>query len=180
MAEGTGAKKEPLLKLKYLSHGTLETRDLEKSRRFYQEFLGLEVVRTSPVSLMIRLGGNHTIAVVHNPRKPEMRRGNHNGLDVETRAEVDHCYKLVTENKDAWELKSVIAPRDAHGTYSFYFVDFDDNWWEILTNPAGGYSWMFGKGRDIDSWGAGEETGFNPNDFTRRLPPGKKTAQSAE
>jgi hypothetical protein len=30
-----------------------------------------------------------------------------------------------------------------HGTYSFYFWDRDDNSWEILCNPPGGYSWMF-------------------------------------
>ena len=32
------------LKLKFLSHGTLESRELEKTRRFYEECLGLEVV----------------------------------------------------------------------------------------------------------------------------------------
>jgi catechol 2,3-dioxygenase-like lactoylglutathione lyase family enzyme len=170
------AMKEPLLKLRYLSHGTLESRDLARTRQFYTDFLGLDVVRTSPVSLMIRLGGNHTIAVVHNPRKPEMRRGNHNGLDVATRAEVDRCYATVMAHKDAWGVKEVVKPRDAHGTYSFYFSDLDDNWWEILTNPDGGYAWMFAKGKDIDSWGAGEEQGFNPNEFTRKLPQGKKAA----
>jgi catechol-2,3-dioxygenase len=35
------------LKLNFLSHGTLESRDLAFSRRFYEEFLGLEVVQTS-------------------------------------------------------------------------------------------------------------------------------------
>jgi len=48
-----------VLKTKFISHGTLGSKDLEATRRFYEEFLGLEVVRTSPVSLMIRLGGNH-------------------------------------------------------------------------------------------------------------------------
>ena len=47
------------LKLNFLSHGTLETTDTEKSRRFYEDFLGLEVIRTSPISLLCRLGGNN-------------------------------------------------------------------------------------------------------------------------
>jgi len=55
---------EPTLKLKFLSHGTLESRDLEFSRRFYEEFMGFEVIRTSKVSLWIRLGGNNIYAVV--------------------------------------------------------------------------------------------------------------------
>lgn len=51
------------LKLKFLSHGTLEARELESTRQFYEECLGLETIRTSPHSLMIRLGGDNTIAV---------------------------------------------------------------------------------------------------------------------
>ena len=59
-------KADPALKLYFLSHGTLESRDLAFSRRFYEKFLGLEVVQTSPISLLIRLGGNSTIAVVYS------------------------------------------------------------------------------------------------------------------
>jgi hypothetical protein len=42
---------EPILKLKFLSHGTLESKDLDFTRKFYEEFLGLEVVRSSNISL---------------------------------------------------------------------------------------------------------------------------------
>ena len=59
-------KPAPALKPNFLSHGTLESRDLAFSRRFYEEFLGLEVVQTSPISLLIRLGGPNTIAVVYS------------------------------------------------------------------------------------------------------------------
>src|SRR5438105_14375448 len=52
------------LKLHFLSHGTLESKDLEASRKFYEEVLGHEVVRTSPISLLLRLGRANTIAVV--------------------------------------------------------------------------------------------------------------------
>ena len=73
---------DPALKLNFLSHGTLESRDLEKAREFYTEFLGLEVVRTSPISLLIRLGGNNTIAVVEQKNRSEqMSLLNHNGFD---------------------------------------------------------------------------------------------------
>ena len=72
----------PALKTRFLSHGTLGSKDLEKTRQFYEEFLGLEVVRTSPVSLMIRLGGQHVYAVVLTKNKEKMPRCYHNGLDV--------------------------------------------------------------------------------------------------
>jgi hypothetical protein len=63
-------------------------------------------------------------------------------------------------------IRKITKPSDQHGTYAFYFTDPDDNWWEILTNPKGGYSWMFSKGSDLEQWGAGEhDEGVNPNDF---------------
>jgi len=160
------AVKEPVLKLRFLSHGTLEAYDLDKSRKFYEEFLGLEVVRTSKVSLMIRLGNTNTIAVVKNERKQAMAILNHNGLDVRDRGEVDKCYEVVMAEKDKWGIKKVTRPVDQHGTRSFYLLDLDDNWWEILCNPEGGYSWMFAAGRDIDEWGATRD-GSHPNQYSR-------------
>lgn len=139
-------KVEPALKLKFLSHGTLESTDLDFSRRFYEEFLGVDVVRTSPISLMIRLGGDNTIAVVKCKSKQPMNLLAHNGLDVETQEEVDAAYKTVVEQADQWKLKKISKPLLQHGTYSFYFWDCDDNCWEILTNPKGGYSWLFDLG----------------------------------
>ena len=137
----------PALKLDFLSHGTLESRDLERARRFYTEFLGLEVVRTSPISLLIRLGGPNTIAVVEQKnRAGEMPLLNHNGLDVRTRDEVDAAHETVAADAEKWGLRKITTPRLQHGTYSFFFWDMDDNCWEILTNPEGGYSWLFDRG----------------------------------
>src|SRR5947209_19504865 len=91
-----------VLKTKFISHGTLGSKDLEATRRFYEEFLGLEVVRTSPVSLMVRLGGNHVYAVVHPKTKERMPRCYHNGLDVHSDAEVDEAWPLSSEHGAKW------------------------------------------------------------------------------
>ena len=151
MSEDTGAvtertKSRPALKLNFLSHGTLESRDLAFSRRFYEEFLGLEVVKTSPISLLIRLGGPNTIAVVYSKQAHEMNLLNHNGLDVRTQDEVDVAHRTVVEQAEKWRLKKIGKPRLQHGTYSFFFWDGDNNCWEILSNPEGGYSWLFEQG----------------------------------
>jgi catechol 2,3-dioxygenase-like lactoylglutathione lyase family enzyme len=109
-----------VLKLRFLSHGTLESKNLDRSKQFYTEFLGLEVIRTSPFSLLIRLGGNHTIAVVEQKRSSDvMSLFNHNGLDVETQAEVDECHRIAIENAAKWDLKKIGKPSIQHGTYSF-------------------------------------------------------------
>jgi catechol 2,3-dioxygenase-like lactoylglutathione lyase family enzyme len=134
------------LKLAFLSHGTLESKDLERSRRFYEEFLGLEVVRTSPISLLIRLGGTNTIAVVQSTNKAEMPFLNHNGIDVATQQEVDDAHRVIAAEGAAWGVHKLTNPNLQHGTYSFYFWDCDDNAWEILSNPPGGYSWLFERG----------------------------------
>ena len=146
------AKTEPAQRLKFLSHGTPESCDLDFSRKFYEEFLGLDVVQTSKISLMIRLGGKQCIAVVYTKRPTEMGLLNHNGLDVETQEEVDAAHRIVTAEAEKWKLHKITKPVLQHGTYSFYFWDMDSNCWEILTNPEGGYAWLFEKG-DLEGKG---------------------------
>ena len=151
MADGI-TRRTPAIKTKFLSHGTLGSKDLDATRRFYEEFLGLEVVRTSPVSLMIRLGGQHVYAVVFSKKKDRMPRLYHNGLDVSTDAEVDEAYRLCNEQAGKWGLHDITKPIARHGTYSFMFWDADDNAWEILSNPKGGYTWIFEQG-DLEGKG---------------------------
>lgn len=143
----SAARPAPAIKSRFISHGTLSSRGLEASRRFYEEFLGLEVVRTSPISLMVRLGGEHVYAVVENKRKDQpMDRFYHNGIDVDTDAEVDAAWRTCTEQAGKWGLHQITKPSSRHGTYSFLFWDADDNAWEILSNPRGGYTWIFEQG----------------------------------
>ena len=169
----TGKKVEPTLKLKFLSHGTLESTDLEFTRRFYEEFLGLEVAKVSNVSIWCRLGGNHiyVVVLVKPERKQQMTFLYHNGLDVETEEDVDECHRIVVRDAEKWRISKISKPGVQHGTYSFYFVDADGNYWEILANPPGGYSWMFERG---DQEGTGHMSrGFDrPASTLRKRPKG--------
>ena len=79
---------------------------------------------------------------------------NHNGADVLSDAEVDAAYEATVEQADRWGLTKISKPMVQHGTYSFYFWDADDNSWEILSNPKGGYAWMFERG---DQTGKGSQ-----------------------
>ncbi len=76
----------------------------------------MEVVRSSNISLWCRLGGQHIYVVV------QVRED---------------------RKKAIWKLHKISKPMVQHGTYGFYFWDADDNSWEILANPPGGYKWMF-------------------------------------
>ena len=132
--------------------------NLEKSialiENHYDELLRHVVI---PVSL----GGDHTIAVVENKQKPKMPILNHNGIDVETQDEVNEAHELVVQHAEGWGIGKITKPALQHGTYSFFFWDADDNCWEILTNPKGGYVWLFEKG-DLEGRGHQDKTFERP------------------
>lgn len=140
------SSKEPLIKAQRIGHGTLEVADLRKSRRFYEEVLGLECIQVSMVSMLIRLGTDHTYAVVQTGKKTraDMNLLNHNGLDVGSREEVDRIQDLMASIQDEWGLKAVQPISQVHGDYAFYMCDFDGNWWEFLAAEPGGYVAGFG------------------------------------
>lgn len=145
-------KKKSVIQSQFLSHGTLASRDLAATRQFYEEFLGLEVMQTSKISMMVRLGGNHVYVVVKSTAKTEQIRLNHNGIDVESDADVDAAWRDCNEQAEKWGLYDLEAPVVQHGTYSFSFRDRDGNYWEILSNPKGGYTWIFEQG-DLEGKG---------------------------
>lgn len=136
---------KPALNTRFYSHATLEAKDIKRTRQFFEQFLGFEVVQMADVSFWARMGGNQVIVVVQSPtkKKEEMPFLNHNGLDVGTEAEVDEAYHIVKRDAEKWGIRKITKPVVQHGTYCFYFWDMDDNAWEILSNPEGGYSWGF-------------------------------------
>ena len=126
-----------LIKPFIISHGTLECRSLARSRRFYEEVLGLECVVHSPTSMGVRCGMKfHIIAVEVGEAFHPAALLNHWGLDVATRDEVDQAYRDVIAVKDRYGLLQAKEPQDRHGIYGFYFQDFDTNWWEIQYYPG--------------------------------------------
>lgn len=155
--------KAPLLKTGRMNHGTLACYDLKKTRRFYEEVLGLECIQTSPRSLMVRKGTPHAYAVVElpgqAPQKPDMPMLNHNGFEVDSPEEVEAAYQQILAIKDEWGIKKVMPPRTMHGDHTFYFMDFDGNWWEVVATRKGGYEadftdpdWDLTGRHDLDGW----------------------------
>ena len=147
--------KAPLLELGILTHGTLHCLDVVKTRRFYEEVLGIEVIQTSPISLLVRKGTHHTYAVVEQPAgaHPPMNFFNHNGFAVRTKEEVSQARELLMQIKDEWGLPKVMPINHMHGDTSFYFQDFDGNWWEIGVTSDIGYSVDFDEKETSDLTG---------------------------
>jgi catechol 2,3-dioxygenase-like lactoylglutathione lyase family enzyme len=153
---GSGGPSEvtPHLRPRFLSHGTLECHDLEAARRFYTEFLGLDVRQTSSRSLMLRLNSTTTIACVETKGETAAGIYSHFGLDFDSREEVDAAYATASAVRDEYGIRKITRPVEQHGTYSFYVIDADGNWWEILTNPPGGYSYVFEIEETAEAWRA--------------------------
>lgn len=149
---------EPLIRPTLLSHGTLECRDLESSRRFYHEVLGLETVRTGPVSMNVRLGGYWVIVVLQigDTVKPSSQ-GRHYGLDMNNPAEVDDAYQKVLSVQEDYGILKVTKPRSQHGVYSFYLTDQDYNWWEFQYAADKLYDRLFEQG-DLQGLGVHDKS----------------------
>jgi catechol 2,3-dioxygenase-like lactoylglutathione lyase family enzyme len=120
-----------------LSHGTLLCADMKRSRRFYEEFLGLEVVRHAPSAMMFRLGtGMHVVCVETGPDNLwKMHVLHHWGVDVATREEVDDAHQRALALQDEYGIQKIMKPVSQHGVYSFYLQDLDNNWWEVQHAP---------------------------------------------
>jgi catechol 2,3-dioxygenase-like lactoylglutathione lyase family enzyme len=115
-----------------LSHGTLECYSLKASRRFYEEFLGLECVRHGKPAMVIRGGMRfHIVCVEVGDQIHPCSLLNHWGVDVATRDEVDQAHAKAIEHKEKYGIRQVLPQQEMHGVYSFYLEDLDHNWWEI-------------------------------------------------
>jgi catechol 2,3-dioxygenase-like lactoylglutathione lyase family enzyme len=117
---------------KLLSHGTLMCRDMAASRRFYEEFLGLEVVRHAKPAMMLRLkSGMYVVCVCRGEHLPQQHVLTHWGVNVSSRAEVEQAHAEARRLKDQYGIRKITKLKDQHGAYAFYLQDLDYNWWEI-------------------------------------------------
>jgi len=115
-----------------LSHGTTECIDMRPTRRFYEEFLGLQCVRHAPTAMAVRCGMKWHIVCLEVGAKGEYSNVHtHWGLDVGTREEVDAAWKAAQAMKERFGIRQITEPLWSHGVYSFYLEDLDRNWWEI-------------------------------------------------
>lgn len=125
--------KDSVVKAALLSHGTLECFSLSESRRFYEEFLGLECVRQGKPAMFIRCGMKfHIVAMQAGRSLKPANLHQHWGLEVQSREEVDRIHRSALEFKDKYKIGKIFEPCYAHGVYSCYLEDLDHNWWEVL------------------------------------------------
>jgi hypothetical protein len=132
---------EPLLDLKFLSHGTLLMEEMGPSRKFFEEFLGLDVVATSERSLAIRLNSDTCVVGVERGKlvkKPgrEYLRYYNVGLCVGGADDVARARQLALEHKDTYGLREISDIENESARVSFLIEDRDGNFWEIMNEQS--------------------------------------------
>lgn len=131
-----------------LSYGTFVTTDLKRARAFYQDFLGLECVRYKSDAMLVRDRGTHPAGrlngnpywVLNIQRVDKVDHPqnvlNHWGVDMASREEVDRAHAMAIKYKDAFGIRKIMQPKVQHDSYSFYFQEYDSNFWEITARTA--------------------------------------------
>ncbi len=116
-----------------VSYVTLECHDLERSLRFYRDFLGIDVERRAPHYFFTRgNGGVNTIIVERGDAVVEQSLQNHHGITLwSDPAAIDDLRAAAVSQQDAFGIQRIKRAINQHGSYSFYMQDQDTNWWEI-------------------------------------------------
>ncbi len=126
-----------VIKAFVMSHGTMEVYSLKDSRKFYEEFLGLECVRHAKPAMVVRCGLKfHIVAVEVGDAVHPQNVLNHWGMDVGSKEQVDTAYEAALKLKDKYKIRQIMKPVMQHGVYSMYLEDLDHNWWEIQHYPG--------------------------------------------
>jgi catechol 2,3-dioxygenase-like lactoylglutathione lyase family enzyme len=126
------ADRKSVIKPYALTHGTNDVYSLKETRPFYEDFLGLEVVRHAPPGMLFRCGMKfHVVCIEVGDLVAPKNLLQHWGLDVSSRQEVDDAWHKAHELKDKYKIKQILPIEFQHGVYSFYFEDMNHTWWEI-------------------------------------------------
>lgn len=123
-----------------LTHGTITCLNLEASRRFYQEVLGLEMISPSPSVRPQYIRHPLTPWYIVSLEKPPQERQlltplQRYTLTVESAAAVTDAHRRLKESGDELGVTELGEIREAGSTVSFLLSDLDRNWWEI-SSPA--------------------------------------------
>jgi catechol 2,3-dioxygenase-like lactoylglutathione lyase family enzyme len=149
-----------------LISGMFVTRDLKRARRMCEDLLGLECVEPQNGVLLIRERGHrpgeklagqpYWVLEAHEVDKVDVPQEmlNHWGVFVTSQAAVDEAYEKVNAQQKEFGLGRVQKPRFRHGSYAFYFVDADSNWWEVeYRTPELVYTALRQKGDQVEPYG---------------------------
>ena len=139
---------EALIQNDTLSHGTVECTDMVATRRFYTDFLGLDIHRPFREAQYIYRGGPWTVVCVcvDGDEGKDQAQDNHFKLTVATPGEVDAARAAALATRDHYGIRQVGELTTADGHRAFRLQDLNYTWWEITTVDQDYYAALFEAG----------------------------------
>lgn len=139
---------QPLIQNDTLSHGTVECTDMVATRRFYVDFLGLDIHRPVREAQYIYRGGPWTVVCVcvDGGEGKDQPPDNHFKLTVEDAAAVDAAHAAAIEHRDRYGIRKIGDVTGQQGRRAFLLQDLNHSWWEISDTDQAYYDAIFDAG----------------------------------
>jgi catechol 2,3-dioxygenase-like lactoylglutathione lyase family enzyme len=114
------------------THGTLQCDNIERSRRFYVEILGLEIAAGFNTAQYIKHPSTpwYIVVLQRSPRQ-YLAPVNRFTLAMGSVAEVEQAHHEFVMNKQAIGITELGDIHSPNGKVNFIFSDLDKNWWEL-------------------------------------------------
>jgi len=114
------------------THGTLQCDDIERSRRFYTEVLGLEIAAGFNNAQYIKHASApwYIVVLKRSPRQ-YLAPVNRFTLQLGSAVEVEQAHREFETKRNELQITEVKGLQSNNGKTSFIFSDLDKNWWEL-------------------------------------------------
>ncbi len=114
------------------THGTLQCDDIERSRRFYTEVLGLEIAAGFNTAQYIKhSAAPWYIVVLRRSPRQYLAPVNRFTLQLGSIAEVQDAHREFSVHGDVVGITELREIETTNGSINFVFSDPDKNWWEL-------------------------------------------------
>ena len=118
-----------------LTHGTVQFHDIEATRRFYEDVLGLEVVQLWPSSIYVKHPESPWY-IVNLPFRAEPilpTRAQRFVLALESASEVEEAHRWLSNFAQTLGLSTLDPIQSSNDVAWFIFSDLNRNWWEVTS-----------------------------------------------
>ena len=116
------------------THGTLQCDNVERSRRFYVEVLGLEIAAGFNTAQYIKHPSSpwYIVVLQRSPRQ-YLAPVNRFTLQMATAAQVEEAHREFAATGKEIGIADLGKLNSANGKPNFIFSDLDKNWWELTS-----------------------------------------------